>query len=227
MIHASRNPRFSTLMGAVAAILSMAALCVADAHHNLPGVDIGDLVCGPRCAAFVLSQFGVSTDLVELVHESQWPNIEAGCSLDDIARMLEKRGVRTRAIHVPDGATLRWQHPVVVHLQPRAASTLGHFVVWLPSSTSSVCDIWTGLPGVQSGASSEFWRQSSCAALLTNAEEISELEPCIERFQRSFYRIPAIGATFASAVIAIACIVRAVSRLLSPLLTRNLVRGMK
>ena len=91
-------------------------------------------ICGPRCVKYVLDFYKPENgdDLVGLIRELQWPNMERGTSLADIGRALEKRGISTRAVRVPRGVFIDWRFPVIVHCQPNS-SKIGHFVVALPA----------------------------------------------------------------------------------------------
>ena len=120
----------------------------AQVQHSRPA---GDLVCGPRCVQYLLRHYGQEEELTELVQEIQWPDLEAGASLAAIDEVLQGRGVFTRAVRLPAAGRLKWKHPAIIHLAQSQPAEMGHYVVWLPSSTPHRADVWAGLAGVQSG----------------------------------------------------------------------------
>jgi hypothetical protein len=131
----------------------------------------GDMVCGPRCAQFLLKHYGKDTDLIELVKEIQWPEFEAGASLQAIDSALQKRGVYTQAIKMDPEATLCWPHPVLLHLN--GSGTMGHYIVWLPESSEEAVCAWVGLEGVRRGPNEKLARQLSGVVLLTSPVPIT------------------------------------------------------
>jgi hypothetical protein len=56
---------------------------------------------------------------------------------------------------------------------------LGHYVLWLPSSTADRIDTWTGPGGVQYVSADEFWQRSTGTVLLTSPEPIARLEDAV------------------------------------------------
>jgi ABC-type bacteriocin/lantibiotic exporter with double-glycine peptidase domain len=137
-----------------------------------------DLLCGPRCVQFLLQYYQRSpaATLVALTREIQWPDVEAGVSLERIAEALKARSIHTAALKLSSDATLKWNHPVVVHLAPRDQQALGHYVIWLPDSTEGICRVWSGTPGMQIGSWSELRAGMSGVVLLTSPEPITEDE---------------------------------------------------
>lgn len=144
--------------------------------HELPAdttASPGDFYCGPRCVRFLLEWYGLSSpELSEVIREMQPSHVEAGTSLADVGSALQRRGVHTRAIDVPGDSVLAWDSPVVVHLKPEEAGQLGHFAVWLPSSTEQTSDLWVGINGVVSGPTDVLRQSMTDVALLTSPTEI-------------------------------------------------------
>ncbi|MDA1053652.1 MAG: cysteine peptidase family C39 domain-containing protein [Planctomycetota bacterium] len=142
---------------------------------------LDDVICGPRCVEFVLRHYDQRGDeLVDLIREMQWPEFEAGSALFGVQYALEKRHVSTYAMQLPAGARLRWKHPVILHLADQENS-LGHFVVWLPSSTPGAAHVWTGLPGIQIGRTSQLFAEPR-VVLLTAPEPIVDPRLAIVNF---------------------------------------------
>lgn len=142
---------------------------------------LGDVVCGPRCVEFVLRHYNRCDDeLIDLIREMQWPDFEAGSTLSGIQSALEKRNVSTHAMQIPAGARLRWDHPVILHLNGQE-NTLGHFVVWLPSSTIRQVQVWTGLPGVQTASASQLFSAPQ-SVLLTAPQPIEQPRVALVNF---------------------------------------------
>jgi ABC-type bacteriocin/lantibiotic exporter with double-glycine peptidase domain len=161
--------RLARSAAAYAAVSLVVTECIAAPPPLTPG---DDLVCGPRCVQQVLRHFGQEADLIELTRETQWPDIDAGATMESLDQALRRRGIHTRAVRVPEGATFLWPFPAIVHTRPRSGS-LGHYVVWLPSSTANRVDFWAGPHGVGYAPAEQFWQRSSRAALLTGPEAIT------------------------------------------------------
>ncbi len=143
-----------------------------------------DVVCGPRCVQFILKQYGKQVELHDLIQEIQWPHLEAGSNLADLQKSLNKRGIHTAAIQISSGAKLDWTEPVLVHLKPGISitpETLGHFVVWLPSSTSDIVHLWFGPKGIHQGSNNRFASIRSGAVLLTSQRPIDQSSLAISR----------------------------------------------
>ncbi len=134
----------------------------------------GDLVCGPRCAQFILRHYGIDADLIDLVREIQWPTLEDGATLAAVDQALRARGVHTRALRMGPTSRLSWSHPVLLHLTGETAG--GHFVVWLPDSTENTAHVWIGLAGVQSGRFDSLRKRMSGAILLTSPTPIESTQ---------------------------------------------------
>jgi hypothetical protein len=106
-----------------------------------------DSICGPRCVQMILAQYDKEVDLMDLVKETQWPEIENGANLAALEKALKSRGVFTCAIKLAPEAELVWKHPVLVHVDD--GGTLGHFVVWIPPSASRPPVVWEWLKGTR------------------------------------------------------------------------------
>ena len=137
--------------------------------------DGSDMVCGPRCVRFLLNRYGRDVELVDLVKEIQWPDLEAGASLEQIQKCLNSRGIHTSAIRIAPDRRLRWPHPAILHIVA-GDSPMGHYVVQVPGETpSSDALIWAGLEGWRRGRWEEVTRGFSGVALLTSPEPITDV----------------------------------------------------
>ncbi len=126
-----------------------------------------DNVCGARCVQYLLHHYQVdSPDLLSVVRELQWPEIQAGASLADIQRLLVKHGVQTRPIKFPASHVVLCIHPCIVHLRPTPPSTIGHYVLLLPGSTWGRVQLWD-VDGPKEVPAWELAAKASGAALLT------------------------------------------------------------
>lgn len=126
---------------------------------NKTGISAGDFVCGPRCLLYVLRQMGDSSDLelIDLVEETQWPNLANGSSLASLAEAARLRGLRSesRFIRPRELKNIDWPYPIVLHLtgpivggSNRSDKRIGHFVVLeLTESTASTATVVDGLRG--------------------------------------------------------------------------------
>ncbi len=138
-----------------------------------------DLVCGPRCIQYVLRHYGQDADLIDLVKEVQWPNLEAGATLAAVETALNKRGIHTQAISITAGGRLQWPHPVVLHV--RGDGDLGHFVVWLGRTEAGADVVWDGLSGSQTGPWDKLYTHCTGTALLTAPAPIDCPQDAVER----------------------------------------------
>ena len=143
------------------------------------GVDPSNIVCGPRCVQYLLKHYGQEVDLIELVREMQWPELEAGTTMDTIEKALNSRGIHTLGMQLAPRARLKWPHPVLVHMKVEGAK-FGHFAVRLPSSSDTV-DLWCGLAGIQRVSEDELSKRCTGAVLLTAPKPITDVESAIER----------------------------------------------
>jgi len=168
----------------------------------------GDPVCGPRCVQFLLKWYrDEEADLVELVREMQWPELESGCTLDALSSALRKRGIETYAMRIPPEARLQWPHPVVLHLKSHdaaeaadAAGAMGHYVLWLPSSSRAEARVWEGLSGVKTYPNRLLGERRSGAVLLTSPIAIDDPEAAVAKGNRSLAVMVALIAGGACSV---------------------------
>ena len=115
------------------------------------GAFTGNAFCGPRAVQRVLAHYGIDVDLATLVHETQWPVVEQGASMDSLSKALETRSIHTAVVSLPGTSEIAWPHPAIVHLAFRKQE---HYVVWLPGSESDDSPmIWDGArsPAVMHG----------------------------------------------------------------------------
>lgn len=142
----------------------------------------GDVVCGPRCVQYVLQHYGIESDLIDLVKETQ-SDFEAGASLANLNDALRRRGVFTAALKLSPNSVLQWPHPVLMHLSSETEG-MGHFVVWLPTQDGSESQVWNGLSGTQTGPESVLAKKRSGYVLLTATAEIPQPEAAARRKNR-------------------------------------------
>lgn len=138
--------------------------CVA-AHAS----EIHDRLCGPRCVKYIFGYYEVETDLVALIREIQWPNIDGGSSMAALASSLRKHDLYCCAVAAPQSHHLRYQYPVIVPLQ---RDGILHFVVWLPSSSATEVQYWDGLDGIRSTSADVFHGNRSEEVLLTATQSV-------------------------------------------------------
>jgi hypothetical protein len=117
-------------------------------------------------------------DLITLVREIQWPDLEAGTTMEAIDRALRARGVHTYAMKLLPEARLKWPFPVLAHLETE--NDKGHFVVWLPESSGNLAGVWCGLPGKKLEEEREWARHRSGAVLLTAPHAIENPDGAAE-----------------------------------------------
>jgi ABC-type bacteriocin/lantibiotic exporter with double-glycine peptidase domain len=148
----------------------------ANQHETDVSTDSPDIVCGPRCIQFILNWYGRKADLIELVRETQWPDLEAGSSLDRLQRCMKERGLYTAAIRFSPGREVSWPYPVLLY-ELEKSSTLGHYIVQVPGESPRHENlIWAGLEGWRESSWNNVTRGSTGVALLTSPEPISDIQ---------------------------------------------------
>jgi hypothetical protein len=123
----------------------------------------------------------MSTELLDLIRETQGDAIAKPASLRDIAHALERRGIFTAAIRVArqDVPRISWPGPAIVHFSDERGSA-GHFVVLEPQrGDAGDLRIWDGLHGSLRASNRELAAAASGAVLLTAREEIRSAESCL------------------------------------------------
>lgn len=160
-----------------------AILCLLNTVALETAVVGADFVCGPRCVHYLIGKYCPNdrTELIDVIREMQWPHLEEGTNLADLASGLQRRGIHSCAIKLGPTDELAWPHPVIVHLNPDASGELGHFVVWLPPSQPGRTEVWSGVHGIQSGRWSNFRQRMSGNVLLTSSDVISDSSLAIRR----------------------------------------------
>lgn len=160
-----------------------------------------DMICGPRCVRYILGCYGKpEPELIDLVREMQWPDLEMGASLASAEDALRARGIYTQALRLTPGARLRWPYPVIVHLKGREAG--GHFVVRLPPEVNGEERVWAGLSGVRSGPPEKILPKLSGTVLLTAPAPITDPTSAAEVDPASDPRwAGAVGLTLVACVV--------------------------
>lgn len=100
-------------------------LCLTSVFMAAP-VLASDAHCGPRCVQQVLADYGQDVELIDLVREIQYPEIGRPAGMDRLQASLESRGIHAVAIRTGRFASVRWQHPMIVHVLTPTGD--GHFV---------------------------------------------------------------------------------------------------
>ncbi len=138
-----------------------------DKHHASR-----DVFCGARCAQHILAHYGRSEDLVALVRELQWPQLEETVSLQQLTELLEQRGVYTHACRIGKGMDLVGNEPAIVHLDSTDGGE-GHFIVWISTSADQAA-ITDGLHAPRLVSTLDLARSRSGYVLLTSNSPISD-----------------------------------------------------
>ena len=147
-------------------------LIATAAPEGASSLSKNDLVCGPRCVQYILKEYGQQGDLIELIREMQWPNLEGGSTLTALEQALTSRGIHCGISEVPEDAQIAWKHPVIVHLRGRSG-TIGHFAIWLPCSSNETVWLWAGPHGFVTATLSDFARERTPLILLTSTDVIA------------------------------------------------------
>lgn len=158
-------------------LLFLTALLAADPAPE------GDTVCGPRCVQAILRSYGYEADLIDLVRELHTDGVEQGTTLGQMRDALRSRGLHAEVVHLPEGATLTWPEPAILHLKPLPASVrrepdgpaprvpLGHFLIHL-GDTNDTSTIHDPLTGTLHGPTQELRQQMSGDLLLVSPHPI-------------------------------------------------------
>ena len=142
----------------------------------------GDTVCGPRCVQAILRSYGHEADLIDLVRELHTDGVEQGTTLGQMRDTFRSRGLHAEVVHLPEGATLTWPEPAILHLKPLPASgaasaprvpppALGHFIIHL-GDTNGTSTIHDPLTGTLHGPRAELQQQMSGDLLLVSQHPI-------------------------------------------------------
>ncbi len=169
-----------------AAVAEQAARRVADDGSRQP---IGDMFCGPRCVQYILDYYGRHEDLLPLIEEIQERNWSEGSSLRSVEMALNRRGIQTAAITVGRFAQVSWPRPVIIHLAG-TGNSLGHFVVDVTETPSSMARVWCGLTGVHSLSQAQLGKLRSGVILLTSEDRIVAPREAV----RGIWRAPLVIA---------------------------------
>ena len=146
-------------------------------------------ICGPRAVYRVLQYYREDSELVDLVREMQWPYDEVGTNLGQIEKALNKRGVNTHVLTIAKNAELVWPYPVVQHwVSKKSPDKLGHFVVWLPTSTVSEQHVWIGTEQKYTSIpTAKVLEHRSSVVLLTAPTEIAHPETAVAEPGSNFF----------------------------------------
>ncbi len=160
-------------------LLFLTALLAADPAPE------GDKVCGPRCVQALLRSYGHDVELIDLVRELHTDGVEKGTTLGQMRDALRQRGLHAEVVQLPEGATLTWAEPAILHLKPLLPqasgaasaprvppSTMGHFIIHL-SADDGTAKIHDPLTGTLHGPRDELRQQMSGDLLLVSQHPIS------------------------------------------------------
>lgn len=103
----------------------------AETKANGKKAGFGSVYCGPHCVRRVLQEYGIETELIDLIREMQWPAVEEGTSMQDLAAALTKRGLYAKAVDLDPQYDIEWDHPAIIHLEKDGVA---HYVVWMPAT---------------------------------------------------------------------------------------------
>lgn len=154
------------------AVLAAAVVSAEDGSRKDESRNKGDnspdLACGPRCVQFVLEYYGISAELIPLMRETQWFQLERGASLGRLRDALESRGIHTAMIQVDPAVEIAAAVPIIRHIQNSRGD--GHFVIQLNRDREKV--IWDGLNGYREGLPDGF--RSTGIALIASRDPLTD-----------------------------------------------------
>ena len=161
--------------------------CYADTHtiggqanaNDAIMTSINNVVCGQKCLEYILNYYfdDNKLTLITIIDEFGKDNIHQGTTLKSLSQYLNKNGIKTKAIGLTDTATLVWDKPVLVHMLPQSRDEIGHFVVWLPQSSSKTIVYWDNT--VKEMTVSEWNRKRSGNILLTSLSNIKKVDDAV------------------------------------------------
>ncbi len=152
-----------TSYGFIVVMSSLAGAAVGE-DKSLPA---NELICGPRCASFIVNNLGGSLSVCQAVQRLQWPDVSAGCTMSALQDLFRDQGLNTKAIAFGIDEILEVSGPAVVAIQK--GHDLDHFVVVLTSTPQGQVTYWDGLTGVQTESSSLFWSRAQRQVLLISS----------------------------------------------------------
>ncbi len=165
--------------GALAVLCIGACVTARSDHTDDEMQSYNQVICGPRCAHFVLRYYGREEKLSSLVREMQWPDLSQGTSIRQIEDALDSRGIHTRSVQLHNVRRFQPTRPAIVHLHEnddRGDDNMGHFVVVLPESTSRHVAVWDGLSGTRFRPWDDFSREITGAVVLTDDVPIEDVK---------------------------------------------------
>jgi hypothetical protein len=133
-----------------------------------------EIYCGPRAVQRVLRHYGKSADLIALIQEMKWSRNDEGTSFEELSWALQRRGVYSKSVRVPDFLSFEWKHPAILQID---LNDRKHFVVWLPpTQPGQHPTVWDGAQSADVLAG-QIGGLEGGAILLTAPEEIRDFAP--------------------------------------------------
>ncbi len=118
---------------------------VAEGADTDPAANNPDSLCGPRCVVFALDRIGVRADLVDLVKELQWPQVEDGTTMLQLRNAIRNRGVSVTPVKLRPGQAVKLTGIAIVHFERGKQDEqvpLGHYACCMPTSDPSTWEIF-------------------------------------------------------------------------------------
>jgi hypothetical protein len=119
-------------------LIHLIGLSLAAAQPGQTDNAVQNAICGPRCVQHILNSYGIKVELIDLIRECQWPDIEKGASVDSLIAALNQRGIYTLAIKP---VTLNWKKPILAYSTADNGTNIGHFAVFSQTIDGKV-SVW-------------------------------------------------------------------------------------
>jgi len=115
---------------------------LAENHQTKEKDRVYDSICGPRCVQYILRHYGIQVELHDLIRECQWPDVEAGASLNALIQSLNSRGIHTLPLKARQ-VQINWDKPILAYVD-NGEDRLGHFVV-LQDLNNGDAKVWNAI----------------------------------------------------------------------------------
>jgi hypothetical protein len=127
-----------------------------------------DVLCGHRCAHFLLNYCDVDASLSDVIDafNTHSHSDDSLLSMKDIAHYIASRGVPCTAVASRRAIELQASVPCMIHLTDKGASS-GHFVILLKAD-DDYCRLWDGLRGISQIPTTQLNGLYSGSAIIVN-----------------------------------------------------------
>lgn len=131
------------------------------------------LLCGSRCAQFILAYYDRIVSLEKLETDSVWTEIRDGMPLTELQAILKKWDLHSYPMSLDRPARIVPTEPCVLHLE-KETDRIGHYVVVLPDSSVYRAHLWDPAHGFRYQPWTELNREMTGTVLVVSTEPLVE-----------------------------------------------------